>query len=61
MAGIVAIVCTAGIAFCLRFLVELLREGRRASVGMFVRLNTVAGDDSSSSPQQQSKSTAQAA
>jgi hypothetical protein len=63
MAGMIAIAtaCAAGIAFYLRFLVALLVERRRASVGMFVRLDTVAGDDLSSQTQPQSRSTAQAA
>jgi hypothetical protein len=63
MAGVivVATACAGGIAFYLRFLVALLLERRRASVGMFVRLNTVDGDDPAPEAQLQPSSTARAA
>jgi len=63
MAGVIAIatVCAGGIAFYLRFLYALILERRRASVAMFVRLNTVTGDDPSPRTRPQPSSTAQVA
>jgi hypothetical protein len=63
MAGIIAVatMCAGGIVFYLRFLFAMLVERRRASVGMFVRLNTVADEDPTSHTQPQPSSTAQAA
>jgi hypothetical protein len=62
MVGLVAIaaLCAGGVAFYLRFLVALSLE-RRTLVGMFVRLNTVSGDNPAPEAQLQPSSDARAA
>jgi hypothetical protein len=42
---LMTVLCTAGIAFYLRFLVALCRESKPRPIGYWIRLRLVSGED----------------
>jgi len=56
-----AVLCTAGIAFYLRFLVALCKECRSRSVGYWVHLRLGSGESAIAEPPQRRKPVTRAA
>ena len=59
--GVMTVLCTAGIAFYVRFLVALCKECRPRPIGYWVRLRLGSVDNAIAEPQQRKKPVTRAA
>jgi hypothetical protein len=59
--GVMTVLCTAGIAFYVRFLVALWKECRSRRIGYWVRLRLGSGENAIAEPQQRKKPVTRAA
>jgi hypothetical protein len=57
----IEVLCTAGIAFYVRFLVALCKECKPRSIGYWVRLRLGSDEDKVAEPQEQKKPLTRAA
>ena len=59
--GVMTVLCTAGIAFYVRFLVALCKECKPRRIGYWVRLRVGSGEDAIAELQQRKKTVTRAA
>jgi hypothetical protein len=61
VAGLMTVLCTAGIAFYARFLVALCKDGTPRRIGYWVRLRLGSGENAIAERQQRKKPVTRAA
>jgi hypothetical protein len=58
---VMIVMCTAGVAFYVRFLMALCKESKSRSTGYWVRLRLSSAEDAITEPQERKKPVARAA